>query len=67
MILIYDNFFNCHVGHIKQTKQEMKNTNLGDIKFVDGKYYEVVKWYYYYITLKPISKLKIILNELLKQ
>jgi len=37
---------------------EMKKIKLGDTVTVYGVDYIVTKWYYYYVTLKPIPKIR---------
>ena len=39
----------------KLSKEEMDNTHLGDIRVSDGQYFIVIKWYYYYITMRKLS------------
>jgi len=61
------NPFNRKTGKVitlKQSDKVMASTKLGDIREINNSYYEVIEWYYFYITLKKRSKIYIMIKEM---
>ena len=46
----------------KLSPNEMKKTNLGDIKRINGANYKVIEWYYYYVTIRNLTLFEELFN-----